>query len=176
MGGFAGGDEAGYWDIDTLPTSIDKKNNKTKEKLDIEKSDSGVYTLKAYAKGNKSFKVIEDLYDTISFVPCKCENFTIEGCENIPLESNSIYKAYKALSDYTRDSDIEDFFCEYKVVVVKNIPLGKGLGGSSSDAAAFMRLLKEVCNLVLSNDELAKIGMLLSPNIPFFIYNESYKC
>ena len=53
---------------------------------------------------------VEELYDTISFVPCKCETFTIEGCNDIPLESNSIYKAYQALIDFTDDLDILDFF------------------------------------------------------------------
>ena len=29
MGGFAGGDEGGYWDIDTLPPSMDQQNDHT---------------------------------------------------------------------------------------------------------------------------------------------------
>jgi len=191
MGGFEGGDEGGFWDVDAISSLIEKQNNtksknKNREKSYIETNDSG-YRIKAHAKVNIFLKVtghkdgyhtllsrfvrVEDVYDTISFIPCKCENFTIEGCDDIPLESNTIYKAYKALNEFTADSDIEDFFYEYKVVVTKRIPSQAGLGGGSSDAAAFMRLLKEVCNLIISTDELAKIGSTIGADLPYFIYN-----
>ncbi len=187
MGGFAGGDEAGYWDIDTLPDAHDAKSKSSnKGQSYITTSDTG-YSVKAHAKVNIFLKItgnkdghhtllsrfirVEELYDTISLVPCQCESFTIEGCDDIPLESNTIYKAYKALIEYTADSDIADFFDSHKVVVTKRIPSSAGLGAGSSDAAAFMRLLKEVCNLILSTDELAKIGSRIGADVPFFIYN-----
>ncbi len=163
MGGFEGGDEAGFWDIDTLATSIEKQhqnrsksNNRIKDS--IQRSDSG-YSIKAYTKG-------KELYNTISFVPHECKTFTIEGCDDIPLESNTIYKAYKALLDYTNDSDISDFFCEHKVVVTKSI---SSQANTSSNAAAFMLLVKEVCNLILSEDELVTIGSTVGADVPFFI-------
>ena len=167
MGGFEGGDEAGFWDIDTLAASIDKQhqnrsksNNRIKDS--IQRSDSG-YSIKAYTKG-------KELYNTISFVPHECKTFTIEGCDDIPLESNTIYKAYKALLDYTNDSDISDFFCEHKVVVTKSISSQAELAGDSSNAAAFILLAKEVCNLILSSDELVQIGSTVGTDVPFFIY------
>ena len=192
MGGFEGGDEGGFWDIGTHPKWMKKGSENTKSvnkahnKSDIEINDS-VYSIKAHAKVNIFLKItghqegyhtllsrfvrVEDLYDTITFVPCECETFTIEGCEGVPLESNTIYKAYKALNDYTGDLDILDYFYKHKVVVTKRIPSQAGLGGGSSDAAAFMRLVKEVCNLMLSTDELAKIGSTIGADLPFFIYN-----
>ena len=189
MGGFEGGDEGGYWDEDSSSDWMhhNKDNSETNHSLsDIEISDSH-YSIKAYAKVNIFLKItghkegyhtllsrfmrVEDLYDTITFVPCECERFTIEGCEDIPLESNTIYKAYKALNEHTGDLDILNFFYQHKVVVTKRIPSQAGLGGGSSDAAAFMRLAKEVCNLILSTDELAKIGSTIGADLPFFIYN-----
>ncbi len=168
MGGFAGGDEGGYWDIDISPTSMVKHNgkiskNKNRAVSYIERSDSG-YSIKAHAK-------IKGLYDTISFVPCECETFTIEGCDNIPLELNSMYKAYKALLDFTDDLDIVDFFTAHKIVVTKGIPLQAGLGGAASDAAAFILLVKDACNLILSVDELANIGSTVGADVPFFIHS-----
>lgn len=191
MGGFEGGDEGGYWDIGTLPKWMEegnkeKSSSKKRGNLPIERSDSG-YSIKAHAKVNIFLKItghkegyhtllsrfmrVEDLYDTIAFVPCKCETFTIEGCEGVPLESNTIYKAYKALNDHTGDLDILNFFYAHKVVVTKRIPSQAGLGGGSSDAAAFMLLVKEVCNLLISTEELAKLGSTIGADIPFFIYN-----
>lgn len=177
MGGFAGGDEGGYWDIDTLPMSMDQQNGNQSENFDRKKSDIGIsdsiYSIKAHAriKSPSHWTRVEDLYDTISFMPCTCKTFTIEGCDDIPFETNTIYKAFWALHDFTNDSDILDFFYTHKVVVTKRIPLSAGLGGSSSDAAAFIRLVKEVCNLILSTDELAKIGSSITPDVPFFIYD-----
>ncbi len=117
------------------------------------------------------FMQVASLYDSIHFVPCECDSFTIEGCENVPLTSNTIYKAYKALNDYTGDLDILNFFYKHKVVVTKRIPSQAGLGGGSSDAAAFMRLVKKVCNLMISTEELAKIGSTIGADLPFFIYD-----
>ncbi|MBT5933780.1 4-(cytidine 5'-diphospho)-2-C-methyl-D-erythritol kinase [Sulfurimonas sp.] len=191
MGGFEGGDEGGFWDEDSIATLIDKQNkNKSqhikREKLSIQTNASG-YSIQAHAKVNIFLKItghkdgyhtlisrfmrVEDLYDTVSFVPCICDTFIIEGYDNIPLESNTIYKAYKALCDYTADSEIIDFFKEHKVVLSKRIPSQAGLGGGSSDGAAFMCLVKEVCNLIISNDELAKVGSTIGADFPFFIYN-----
>jgi len=185
MGGFAGGDEGGYWDIDDLENN-NKSNSTNSGRSDIEKSDSG-YSIKAHAKVNIFLKItghkdgyhtllsrfmrVEDLYDTIAFIPAECETFTIEGCDDVPLESNTIYKAYKALNDYTGDLDILSFFYDHKVVVTKRIPSQAGLGGGSSDAAAFMRLVKEVCNLIIGTKELAKLGSTIGADLPFFIYN-----
>ena len=146
-----------------------------------------MYSIKAHAKVNIFLKItghkdgyhtllsrfmrVEELYDTITFEPCECDTFTIEGCEGVPLESNTIYKAYKALNAHTGDLDILNFFYKHKVVVTKRIPSQAGLGGGSSDAAAFMRLVKEACNLMISTEELAKIGSTIGADLPFFIYN-----
>ena len=142
-------------------------------------------TQKAHAKINTFLKItghkngyhtllsrfvkVPHLYDVISFVPQKCDSFSIEGCDGIPLKENIIYKAYEAMQ---KELDIKtDFFKEHKVVVEKNIPSGAGLGGGSSDAAAFMRLFNEVCNLKIETPTLAKIGSSIGADIPFFVYD-----
>ncbi len=148
-----------------------------------------IYLQKAYAKVNIFLKItgykdgyhtiasrfmrVNNLYDTISFVPQKCKSFTIEGCKDIPKESNSIYKAYKALNEATGDLDILDFFYNHKVVVEKNIPSQAGLGGGSSDAGTFLRMVYSVCNLKISIDTLAKIGSKVGADVPFFVYGYS---
>ena len=190
MGGFEGDGEGGYWENDQISRLMAKNDTKSnsmhRRKPTIEKSDSG-YSIKAFAKVNIFLKItghkegyhtllsrfvrVEELYDTIQFIPCECDTFTIEGCENVPLEVNTIYKAYKALNDHTGDLDILNFFYAHKVLVTKRIPSQAGLGGGSSDAAAFMLLVKEVCNLMISTEELAKLGSSIGADLPFFIYN-----
>lgn len=144
-------------------------------------------SIKAYAKVNIFLKItghedgyhtllsrfmkVENLYDTITFEPCSCEEFTIEGCEGIQRESNTIYKAFVALNRYLDNPILIHFFLNNKVIVGKNIPSQAGLGGGSSDAAAFMRLANKACGLGIDTDKLAKIGSEIGADLPFFIYN-----
>ncbi len=141
---------------------------------------------KAYAKVNIFLKItghkdgyhtlisrfvkVPQLFDTIKFVPCRCDTFTIEGCDGVPLHSNTVYKAYTTLNEITGDLDILDFFYSHKVVIEKSIPLQAGLGGGSSDAATFIKMVNEVCNLKLNNETLADIGSKIGADVPFFIY------
>ena len=144
-------------------------------------------TIKAYAKINTFLKItghkdsyhtllsrfvkVPHLYDTISFVPARCNSFTIEGCDNVPIESNTIYKVYIAIKTHMNQCIINDFFKYHKVVIEKNIPSGAGLGGGSSDAGAFMRLFNEVCKLGIDTPTLAQIGSKVGADIPFFVYD-----
>ena len=117
------------------------------------------------------FMQVPELYDTIRFVPAECDRFTLEGCGEIPLESNTITRAFHALNEATGDLEILEFFHHHKVVVQKRIPSQAGLGGGSSDAAAFMRLVYRVCDLRISLEELARIGSRIGADVPFFVHD-----
>jgi 4-diphosphocytidyl-2-C-methyl-D-erythritol kinase len=145
-----------------------------------------MYTIDAHAKVNIFLKItgykngyhtllsrfvqVNGLYDTISFIPQLCETFTIQGCDNIPKESNTLYKAYKALNLHTANPAVIEFFNTHKIVVAKRIPSQAGLGGGSSDAAAFMLLVNDICDLRLSASQLAQIGSTIGADLPFFIH------
>lgn len=73
-----------------------------------------------------------------------------------------------------------DFFCErtginaeVKMVLRKNIPIGSGLGGGSSDAAAVLIALQEIYGKPLSGIELLNIAEQLGSDVPFFIKKAS---
>jgi len=101
-----------------------------------------MHTIKAHAKVNIFLKItghkdgyhtllsrfmrVEDLYDTITFEPCECETFPIEGCDDVPLESTTIYKAYNALNESTGVFNIRNFFSNHKSGVTKRIPSRAG--------------------------------------------------
>lgn len=51
----------------------------------------------------------------------------------------------------------------------KRIPVGGGLGGGSSDAAAMLRATNRLFELDLSDDELAAIGQELGSDVPFLV-------
>ena len=57
-----------------------------------------------------------------------------------------------------------------RIVIKKNIPVGAGLGGGSSDCAAVLMFLNKHWRLGLSLEELSEIGLTLGSDVPFFIY------
>lgn len=59
-----------------------------------------------------------------------------------------------------------------KVWLHKTIPIGAGLGGGSSDAAHFMKMLNEMCGLGLSVNEMKAYVASLGSDCVFFIENK----
>ena len=58
---------------------------------------------------------------------------------------------------------------EYAIKIKKNIPMGSGLGGGSSNAATTLKALNKLWTMKFSNDKLEKLGKSLGADIPFFI-------
>jgi 4-diphosphocytidyl-2-C-methyl-D-erythritol kinase len=55
----------------------------------------------------------------------------------------------------------------------KEIPMGAGLGGGSSDAASALIGLNVLWNLKLGKETLANLGLELGADVPFFIYGQN---
>lgn len=55
----------------------------------------------------------------------------------------------------------------------KNLPVGGGLGGGSSDAATVLLVLNKLWNLGLGRRALLALGLKLGADVPFFIYGEN---
>jgi len=58
----------------------------------------------------------------------------------------------------------------------KQIPLGAGLGGGSSDAARTLVALNRYWHLDRSMDDLARVAAKLGSDVPFFLYGPSSVC
>ena len=86
-----------------------------------------------------------------------------EGVDWDPLK-DLCAKAYQILA--------EDFkLPPVKIYLEKTSPVGAGLGGGSSDAAFALRMLNELCELGLSDLQLADYAARLGSDCAFFIYN-----
>jgi 4-diphosphocytidyl-2-C-methyl-D-erythritol kinase len=60
-----------------------------------------------------------------------------------------------------------------KIHLTKNIPIGAGLGGGSSDAASTLRALTELWDLQITGNELHDIALQLGSDVPYFIQHGS---
>ncbi|MGQ9535177.1 MAG: 4-(cytidine 5'-diphospho)-2-C-methyl-D-erythritol kinase [bacterium] len=81
----------------------------------------------------------------------------------IPPEENLCFKAAQLfLSNYGVNEGV-------KIVLQKNIPIGGGLGGGSSDAAAVLKGMREIFNINISDEELMTLGRKLGCDVPFLI-------
>lgn len=89
---------------------------------------------------------------------------------NIPIDGsdddNLCIKAVKLL----RQDHKLPFF---DIRLIKNIPIGAGLGGGSSDASSVLMYLNKTYNLGLYQKELAEKAAILGSDCPFFIYQQA---
>jgi 4-diphosphocytidyl-2-C-methyl-D-erythritol kinase len=77
-------------------------------------------------------------------------------------ESNLVCRACRLLQEHTRlDGGVD-------IRLRKRIPIGSGLGGGSSDAAATLKGIRELYGLRLSDGELARIGSRIGSDVPLF--------
>ncbi|MDN5212147.1 4-(cytidine 5'-diphospho)-2-C-methyl-D-erythritol kinase [Fulvivirgaceae bacterium BMA12] len=104
-------------------------------------------------------------HDVLEIVPSQKLSFQITGLEipGDPME-NLCLKAYRLLAE---DFDLEPV----SIHLHKIIPMGAGLGGGSSDAAATLKLLNQLFTLDLDEETLAGYASEIGSDCAFFIKN-----
>lgn len=105
--------------------------------------------------------------DRIMMRPASVRKLIIEDSVLEADENNLILKAYDLLR-----KEVE-FDSEYEIRLEKNIPMGAGLGGGSSDAATTLRMLNKIEDLGLTDEDLAKYGKALGADVPVFIHGKT---
>ena len=88
--------------------------------------------------------------------------------KNIPTdERNILYKTYKAFFEDKKEKEKID------IILKKNIPSEAGVGGGSSNAAFFLKLLNKHYGNVYNESELQELAMKIGSDVPFFIKNKT---
>lgn len=100
------------------------------------------------------------LYDTLHFE--RALPIELECDQNIPAAGNLVYRAACLLKEHAA------YRKGARITVRKNIPVGAGLGGGSSDAAYTLMGLNTLWDLNLSTDELRALGARIGSDVPFF--------
>jgi 4-diphosphocytidyl-2-C-methyl-D-erythritol kinase len=78
-------------------------------------------------------------------------------------EQNLAYRAARLILDKAKSSQ------PIEIRIRKRIPVGAGLGGGSTDAAATLVGLNRLLKLGFSAGELERLGLKLGADVPFFI-------
>lgn len=77
---------------------------------------------------------------------------------------NLVYRAARAIFQHA------GYTGGVEIVLTKRIPSAAGLGGGSSDAAATLVALNDLCSLNVSQSDLLKLGAKLGADVPFFVF------
>ena len=131
--------------------------------LDIlKKKENGMHEIKSH------FQLI-DLYDVMYIEKSNAQQSSIRTNASIDIDSkkNLVYQAIEALSKHVS----QELYCN--IIIEKNIPIGGGLGGGSSNAAAALIGINKLFSLQLDISELINIGLKLGADVPFFVLGKN---
>lgn len=136
---------------------------------------------KSFAKINLGLQVLEkrnddfhnintifariSLADSLEINKSSSDKIIIEGTPafDFPIQNNLIYKA----ADKLRTK--ENVPLGAKINVIKNIPMGAGLGGGSSNCAYTLKNLRKIWNLDENYNHDLIIAQTLGSDVPFFL-------
>jgi len=105
-----------------------------------------------------------DLCDWLEFESRPDQQIYIEGLNSVDLNQNLIYKATQILKPYAQTATGLSIHLE------KNIPMGAGLGGGSSDAATTLIVVNQLWQCGLNTEQLADLAVQLGADVPIFVH------
>ncbi|MGE8542529.1 4-(cytidine 5'-diphospho)-2-C-methyl-D-erythritol kinase [Acinetobacter sp. ANC 3813] len=108
-----------------------------------------------------------DLSDWLEFTQTESSQITIEGLSSVDLEQNLIYRAAQMLLPYAKQPT------GLNIRIEKNIPMGAGLGGGSSNAASTLIVLNKLWRCGLNTEQLAALGLKLGADVPIFVHGQN---
>ena len=107
-----------------------------------------------------------DFCDWLTFHPNQTDKIVIEGMP-IANEDNLIYKAAKLLKNKAEKN------AGVTIKIEKNLPMGAGIGGGSSNAATTLLALNKLWQLNMSDEEMRKLALSLGADVPIFVFGHT---
>ncbi len=108
-----------------------------------------------------------NLCDWLEFEQIDDQQIQIEGLSSVDLEQNLIYRAAQILQPYAKAPS------GLIIRLEKNIPMGAGLGGGSSNAATTLIVLNQLWYCGLNSEQLAELGVKLGADVPIFVHGRN---
>lgn len=109
-----------------------------------------------------------DLCDWLVFHPISDDEVSLKNpIPGVPEQDDLTYRAAQLLKDET------GYKGGVSIDIEKNLPMGGGLGGGSSDAATTLVALNSLWQLGLSRERLMQLGLRLGADVPIFVFGHS---
>ncbi|MGQ4001794.1 4-(cytidine 5'-diphospho)-2-C-methyl-D-erythritol kinase [Francisellaceae bacterium CB300] len=128
----------------------------------LNKRDDGYHNLQTW------FTFV-DLKDELSFEFNYSNKITISS--NIVISSKEDNLVYKAIELFQREYNLSNIGVD--IYVNKNIPMGAGLGGGSSNAATTLIAMRDYFKPELKNTDMLHLATKLGADVPIFLYGKS---
>ena len=113
-----------------------------------------------------AFRLI-DLCDWLHFAPRTDGRITLaRPVAGVAEEDNLVMRAARLLQPLGGGAGVE-------IDLEKNIPIGGGLGGGSSDCATTLAALNRLWGLSLPRERLTELGLTLGADVPFFLFGQN---
>jgi 4-diphosphocytidyl-2-C-methyl-D-erythritol kinase len=114
-----------------------------------------------------AFRLI-DLCDWLRFAPRQHGEISLaRAIPGVPADENLVLRAARLLQ---KEGAVRT---GVEIDLEKNIPLGGGLGGGSSDCATTLAALNRLWGLGLPRERLAELGLTLGADVPFFLFGQN---
>lgn len=125
----------------------------------------------------RNYRGYHDLDSLVMFAEDLCDELIISEAEDNDIEvvgkwhstlsgKNTLQVALEKLSYFIGNK-------KFHIKLIKNIPIGAGLGGGSSNAAALIKYLIEAFKLSLSIGDVIKLLADMGADCPMFYYGKS---
>lgn len=108
-----------------------------------------------------------DLYDTIS-IAFNAKKISVI-CNNPKVPEDKTNLAHSAAALFLKSLNKQECV---EICINKNIPVGAGLGGGSSNAASVLLGLNHYYGSPFSQEELMSMGQSIGADVPFFIFKK----
>lgn len=135
------------------------------------------YNILSYAKINLALEVVEKVnnYHKLSTLMCCLKNyydvikikpsnkFSVQVSGDYNVEGENILEKVAHL--FTKEFG---YNVNYSINIIKNIKIGGGLGGGSSNAATFLHFLLQQNNIFLNKNAFCNFVIKIGSDVPFF--------
>lgn len=113
-----------------------------------------------------------DFGDTLDFYLRDDESIVhLNPIPGVPAETDLCVRAAHLLQAQLREQGKALRGCDIKID--KQLPMGGGLGGGSSDAATTLIALNYLWQVGLTRSQLQTLGLQLGADVPFFVFGEN---
>ena len=108
-----------------------------------------------------------DLSDWLEFEQTDVHDISIDGLNSVDLQHNLIFRAAEMIKPFAKH------VTGLNIRIEKNIPMGAGLGGGSSNAATTLIVLNQLWQCGLNTEQLAELGLKLGADVPIFVHGRN---